>query len=326
MHLTQLVSNCYNSRVNITKINEFEVGKRLDVVLAASFEQYSRSSLEKLIINGDVKVNGEVKRSNYKLKAGDQIEVDLGIFNQPVKDIEIPILYEDDNVVVLNKPEGILTHAKGTLHNEATVATWLKAHVTGVIPSAVEGSSENTSDLSTIAQDDGKTSFWSSNRAGIVHRLDRGTSGIIICAKNEATQVHLQKQFAGRNVKKTYLAVISNELPETEGLIDLPIERNPKKPATFRVGINGKSAQTEFELLEKRGKYSLIELKPHTGRTHQLRVHLNYLKCPIVGDVVYGGEEFSRLMLHAHQLEVTLPGGKRKVFTAEIPRIFKELS
>jgi len=304
--------------VNITKVNEFEVGKRLDVVLATAFEQYSRSSLEKLIINGDVKVNGDIKRSNYKLKAGDQIEVDLGMFNKPVADIELPILYEDDNIVVLNKPEGILTHAKGTLHNEATVATWLKQHT-------ARSNLVARLDLA-VNRDNILNDFWESNRAGIVHRLDRGTSGVIICAKNEATQVHLQKQFAARNVNKTYLALISDELPGTEGLIDLPIERNPKKPATFRVGVNGKSAQTEFELLEKLGKYSLIELKPHTGRTHQLRVHLNYLKCPIVGDVVYGGEVFSRLMLHAHQLEVTLPGGKRKVFTAEIPSIFKELS
>lgn len=164
-----------------------------------------------------------------------------------------------------------------------------------------------------------KQVFWESNRAGIVHRLDRGTSGVMICAKHEAAQIHLQKQFASRKVKKIYVAVVTGKLPEESGVIDIPIERNPKKPSSFRAGVNGKPAQTEFTVLKTDDAHSLIELKPHTGRTHQLRVHLAYLKHPIVGDNLYAGESASRLMLHAKELEITLPCSERKVFRADVP-------
>ncbi len=150
----------------------------------------------------------------------------------------------------------------------------------------------------------------------------------MILAKNEMTQKHLQKQFANRNVKKAYVAIIVGGLPEKEGLIDVPIERNPKKPATFRAGANGRTAQTAFEVLRTSvigdNSYTLIELKPHTGRTHQLRVHLAYLKHPIVGDDFYDGLSAARLMLHAQALELTLPGGVRKKWQAPMPKIFNE--
>lgn len=286
-------------------ITEFEVGKRLDKALAAAYPQYSRSALEKLIDSGSVTVNGDTVKTKYKLKTGDVVEADLAVFNQSPPEIDLPIIYEDDDVVVINKPAGLLTHAKGTLHNEATVATWLKTYYARMNPAA-----------GMILA---KQVFWESNRAGIVHRLDRGTSGVMICAKHEAAQIHLQKQFANRNVKKTYVAVINGSLSEQSGLIDIPIERNPKKPASFRAGPNGKSAQTEFSVVKTSADRSLVKLKPYTGRTHQLRVHLAYLKHPIVGDDLYDGEPAERLMLHAKELEVTLPSGARKVFTADVP-------
>lgn len=291
--------------MNSQNVEDFNVGERLDKVLSSAFPQYSRSLLEKLIDDGSVQVNGMSVKTKYKTKSDDVITIDLSVVNQAPPDITLPIVYKDENVVVVDKPAGVLTHAKGTLHNEATVATWLKRHV--------------TSTASKITTDD---VFWESNRAGIVHRLDRGTSGLIICAKNEMAQTYIQKQFAGRNVKKKYLAVIEGELSETEGLIDIPIERNPKKPATFRAGINGKSAQTAFTLIKTDGKRSLLELRPITGRTHQLRVHLVYLKHPIVGDVIYGGTDNKRMLLHARQLEITLPGGERRVFETETPAEF----
>ncbi|MCA9309538.1 RluA family pseudouridine synthase [Candidatus Saccharibacteria bacterium] len=286
-------------------ITKFEVGERLDKALAASYPQYSRSALEKLIDSGSVTVNGDTVKTKYKLKAGDEIEADLAVFNQSPPKIDLPIIYEDDDVVVINKPAGLLTHAKGTLHNEATVATWLKTYCARMNPAT-----------GMILA---KQVFWESNRAGIVHRLDRGTSGVMICTKNEAAQIHLQKQFADRRVKKTYVAVVSGSLPEKSGLIDIPIERNPKKPATFRAGVNGKSAQTDFAVLKTDDTHSLVELKPYTGRTHQLRVHLAHLKHPIVGDDQYDGEPAERLMLHAKELEITLPSNERKVFTADVP-------
>lgn len=284
-----------------TEIIEFEVGERLDKVLATAFPQYSRSALEKLIGNDKVQVNGKMKRTNYRLKEGDTIAVDISEFTRETPKIDLEVVFEDENVVVINKPSGVLTHAKGTLHNEATVATWLKAHVT-----------------------DSSDEFWESNRSGIVHRLDRGTSGLLICAKNEATQTHLQKQFEQRKVKKQYLAVIVGSLDKPEGLIDVPIERNPKKPASFRPGNNGKSAQTHFVVRQSNEKYSLIELAPHTGRTHQLRVHMQFLGHPIVGDDLYEGEQAPRLMLHAASLELTLPSSERVIFTAPEPDEFKD--
>lgn len=295
-------------------ITEFEVNQRLDKAMAIAYPQYSRSALEKLIDNGSVTVNGDTMKTKYKLKAGDVIEADLTVFNQAPPDIDLPIIYEDDNVVAINKPAGVLTHAKGTLHNEATVATWLKSHAYRHSELVSESRSE---EILKQVQDDNE--FWSSNRAGIVHRLDRGTSGVMICAKHGEARAHLQKQFANRKAKKTYVAVVKGTLPEKTGLIDVPIERNPKKPASFRAGANGKSAQTEFSVLKTDGIHTLVELKPHTGRTHQLRVHLAYLKHPIVGDDLYDGASASRLMLHAKELEITLPSCEQKTLAAPVP-------
>lgn len=284
------------------KITDFKSGERLDKTLASLYPEYSRSALGKLIESGQITVNGDIVKTKYTLKDGDEISADFNELTKAVDSIELPVLYEDDNVVVINKPIGVLAHSKGTFNKEGTVATWLR-HRYGVTGS-----------------------FWESNRAGIVHRLDRGTSGVMICAKNEVALSHLGKQFSERNVKKTYYAVITGELSTPEGNIDIPIERNPKKPATFRAGVNGKSAQTAFKTLQTNEKYSLVELRPKTGRTHQLRVHLNYLKHPIVGDEFYGGEQADRLMLHAAKLEITLPNSKRETFEAPIPKEFNDLT
>lgn len=281
-------------------VNDKQLGQRLDKVLATSLPEYSRSSLVKLVEDGLVTVNSLVKPASYKLKINDEVSIDLEPLKRPVSEIEIPVIYEDNDVVVLNKPAGILTHSKGEFNKEGTVATFIQSRLNG-------------------------DELWkSTNRAGIVHRLDRGTSGVIICAKNKKTEDYLKGQFSKRNVKKTYVAVISGKLPENEGMIDIPIERNPKKPATFRAGVNGKTAQTRFEVIKSNGKYSVVELKPITGRTHQLRVHLNYLGHPIVGDEFYKGETAPRLMLHALKLEVTLPSRERKQFEVPLPTEFKE--
>lgn len=281
-------------------VAEFEPGERLDKTLARLYPEYSRSSIEKLIEVGNILVNDKSVKTKYTLRSGDVITVDFTDLDRQPDLISLPIIYEDDDVVVINKPINILAHTKGTFSKEATAASFLKPMLKG-------------------------TDEWiTNNRAGIVHRLDRGTSGVMILAKTESAQKFLQKQFAKRNVKKTYLAVVANELPESEGIIDVPIERNPKKPATFRAGANGKSAQTEFKVLHVTSGHSLVELKPHTGRTHQLRVHLAYLKHPIVGDEFYNGEPAARLLLHAAKLEITLPNSERKIFEAPTPAEFKE--
>lgn len=304
-------------------LREFEVGERLDKAVALVYAQHSRASIEKLIASGDITVNGEQKPTRYKLKQGDTVEISFSHLEQPTEDITIPIIYEDEHVLVLNKPVGVLTHSKGEFNKEGTVATFLKSHVLGhdgVIPSDVEESDK----IFRQVQDDTDShmsDFWDSNRAGIVHRLDRATSGVIICAKDKETENYLKGQFSKRNVKKAYLAVIKGEMPAPEGTIDMPIERNPKKPSTFRTHANGKVAQTHFKTLANNGTYSLLELKPVTGRTHQLRVHLAHFKRPIVGDTLYDGEPAKRLMLHAKDLELTLPGGNRQTFSAPIPTL-----
>jgi 23S rRNA pseudouridine1911/1915/1917 synthase len=159
-------------------------------------------------------------------------------------------------------------------------------------------------------------------RAGIVHRLDRATSGVMICAKNAETLSFLQKQFSARTVYKNYVAIITGKLEPSKGLIDIPLGRSTKEPNKFIVTSNGKTAQTEFYVKEEQDKYSLVELHPLTGRTHQLRLHLKHLNRPIVGDTLYGGEPADRLMLHAINLEITIPGGQRKVFTSSLPSEF----
>lgn len=287
-------------------VAEFVAGERLDKALAEQVSKYSRSALVKLIEIGAVLVNGEPKQARYKLKAKDTITIDLNSLQRPADSIQLSVLYEDDDVIVINKPAGVLTHSKGDFNKEGTVAKFIQDRLNG------------------------DEDWRNSNRAGIVHRLDRGTSGVIICAKNKKTQDYLQGQFSKRNVKKTYFAISQGELPEPEGLIDIPIERNPKKPATFRAGANGKTAQTHFKVLSTSlqppasSPYSLIELKPITGRTHQLRVHLQYLGNPILGDDFYGGKPAERLMLHAVSLELTLPDRTRQTFSAALPAIFED--
>lgn len=276
-----------------------EDSQRLDVFLQSRVPELSRSSIQKLINNDKVLVNGQKEKTGYKLKREDNIDIDFDISELEVTEtIDLPIIYEDSDCIVLDKPEGILTHSKGTFSTEPTVATFI---------------------FDRLNKD------MTGNRAGIVHRLDRGTSGVIICAKNLNSMKWLQKQFSTRKVKKTYLA-ISEKLPEHEqAIIDMPIERNPKKPQTFRTGPNGKSAITNYKIAgEVNGRY-LVELNPLTGRTHQIRVHMASINCPIYGDEMYGGGKAKRMYLHANKLEITLPDRSRRVFESKPPKDFKEI-
>lgn len=269
---------------------------RLDAYLAQYFPEHSRSAWQKYIAAGYVKVNGEVVTSNkLTLDEDDEVTADT---NAKLHDlsIDLPVIYEDDNVVVINKPVGILSHAKGGIIEEATVADFFKD----------------------------KTSYGSdTNRPGIIHRLDRATSGVMLGAKNLETASQLQKQFSKRKVKKTYIAIVKGTPKDVEAHIELPIERNPSHPSQFRVGANGKYAATTYEVLESKNGKSMVKLKPETGRTHQLRVHMAHIGNPIIGDIVYG-KSADRMYLHALSLEITLPGGERKVFEAPLPDEFEK--
>ncbi len=266
---------------------------RLDAYMAEHYPEYSRSTWQKYIKQGSIKVNGKITLSP-KQNLGEDDQVLYNIVESEQEKIAIPIIYEDKNVLVINKPAGILSHAKGVLTKEFSVADFAKPYLSY------------------------KTN---SNRAGIVHRLDRDTSGVMILAKNETTAAMLQKQFANRKVKKCYEAVAKGELEHQEANIDLPIERNPKMPSQFRVGSGGKQASTHYKVLQQSKSYSLLELKPETGRTHQLRVHLAYINAPILGDRIYG-KKADRLYLHAKSLEITIPEGQRKVFVSPRPGSF----
>ena len=269
---------------------------RLDIYLSTKFDTtISRSLWQKYIKAGYVSVNNKVVTTpKFEVDETDEIALDLPEKEQA--DVDLPILYEDDDVIVVNKPSGLLTHAKGGLSDEPTVAEIIRP----------------------------KTSFATdTDRPGIVHRLDRDTSGLLIIAKNPESAAHLQRQFAERTAKKTYIAITDGKPKLNAAKIDLPIGRNPSAPSTFRIDPNGKPAQTTYHVLAENDAQSLVELKPTTGRTHQLRVHLAHLNAPILGDRVYGKSSDCRMMLHAQKLEITLLSGERKVFEAAIPDEFK---
>jgi 23S rRNA pseudouridine1911/1915/1917 synthase len=278
---------------------EISRAQRLDQKVVELIPELSRGFAARLVEEGKVTVNGKPQtKAGYKLRSDDVVHVDYDVSQlAEIPEIDLPVLYEDDDCVVIIKPVGILSHSKGAFNPEATVATWLRSRLKGL----------------------------SGERGGIVHRLDRATSGVMICAKTPEALSWLQKQFATRNVHKTYQAVISGTLEPSEAIIEMPIERNPKAPATFRVGAQGKYAKTAYQVVQQNDSYSLVELRPETGRTHQLRVHLEHLHHPIVGDTLYGGEPADRLYLHAKELEITiLQGHERKVFTADTPIAFLE--
>ncbi len=283
---------------------------RLDTYLAER-EGVPRSLVQKLIKTGVAMVNGEV----VTRPARSISEADNVIFQPPPAPDEGEwlagfsryVIYADDNVIVVNKPAGMLVHAKGGIAKELTVADYVRSQF-------------NPDELADNADN---------NRLGIVHRLDRATSGVMICARNLATASYLSRQFAERKAKKVYLALVSSLPGHSAARINLPIRRSRRAPSTFVVDGNGKVAITDYTVQkEYPDGRALLELRPLTGRTHQLRVHLAHLGCPIVGDAVYGHAHYGdRLMLHAYRLEISIPGqdgAERRTFTAPLPADFQE--
>ncbi len=259
---------------------------RLDVLMTEIFKSYNRSTIQKFIEYGFVTVDGVlVKKANAKFERGVKIDLKIPKIMKNA-DLVPEVIYEDKDVVVLDKPAGLLSMRRNQQYcPEITLEKY------GLL----------------------------------VHRLDRDTSGVVIVAKIPEIQDFLKKQFQARTTKKTYFAVISGRPKLDEARIDLPLARDLKRPTTFRVDPNGKEAETFYKVKKANDKYALVELRPTTGRTHQLRVHLKYLGHPILGDAVYGGEKAKRLFLHANKLEITLPNGERKVFEAKLPAEFLDV-
>lgn len=270
--------------------------RRLDSELVDRYPSISRNTLQKYIKAGYVEVNSVVqKQPKFDVSATSLIALHIPE-KTDFSGHELPIIYIDDDVIVVNKPAGVLTHSKGALNDEFTVADFFRRYTTNALDTS---------------------------RPGIVHRLDRDTSGVMIGARHDEAAKLLKKQFADRTVKKQYIAVVEGVPKTTEAVIDLPIGRNPSKPSTFRIDASGKPALTTYEVIASTQHLSLVKLLPKTGRTHQLRVHLQYINTPILGDRVYNVNGASdRLYLHAHRLEVTIPHSRREVFTTEIPKEF----
>lgn len=271
--------------------------RRLDLVLAERYPDISRSTWQKHIKAGRITVNGTpAKNSRQEVTESDNIAADLPEATD-YTDRTLPIIYIDDHVIVVDKPAGVLTHSKGALNDEFTVADFFRNYT-------------------TVGLD--------TNRPGIVHRLDRDTSGVIIGARTPESFALLKSQFSERKAKKQYIAITDGLPKQHAATIDVPIGRNPSAPSTFRPDTKGKPAVTDYRVIATHAGKALISLQPLTGRTHQLRVHLKHIGTPIVGDRVYG-KTADRLYLHAYTLELTTAPEQRMIFTAPLPPEFSEL-
>lgn len=291
----------------IFKVNHDCIQQRVDKFLAQRINNYSREFIKVLCKKQYVKINGQPTEPDVKLRLGDIVEVFIPerndyIVSGKVKDIDV--IYEDTDLVIINKPPYIKVHPARKFDTDITLLDWLCK----VYPQNVE--------------DD-----WLLNRPFIVHRLDKDTSGVMVIAKTSQAQYFLAKQFQQHQVKKVYRAIVSGSVDITDGEIIAPVrvEKNVTK-----VHCLGKNAQTKFKVLAVKNGFSYLELYPITGRTHQIRTHLSFIKHPVIGDVKYNGiteikgKVVPRYMLHAYQIEFLHPRREQWVsFTAELPEDFK---
>jgi 23S rRNA pseudouridine1911/1915/1917 synthase len=276
-------------------------GERLDKALAVRFDEVSRSQIQNLIKEGQVMVNGKIAKASYRIEGGETILVRLPKIEEETEpqpeSIPLEILYEDDQVVVINKPAGMVVHPafghdSGTLVN-AVLARWPEI-----------------------------ANFTEVSRAGIVHRLDKETSGVIVVAKTAGALASLRKQFKDREVHKRYQALVEGTPNTMDGMINAPIGRDPNQRKRMAVSREGREAVTEFHVVETYLDHSLLDVLPQTGRTHQIRVHLAFIGNPVVGDTVYGHRKqkikMKRHFLHAAAITFKLPG-KDENITVEAP-------
>jgi 23S rRNA pseudouridine1911/1915/1917 synthase len=288
---------------------------RVDTYIADFLKLFSRSQVKRRVIG--LRINGKTVKASKHLLPGDSLEITYTAapaMNLEAEITDLDILYEDGNVLVVDKPQGMVVHpASGNW--SGTLVNAILGHCGGI-----------------------RNNFPSGEvRPGIVHRLDKDTSGVIIAAKNAETREFLSEQFRRHNVGKRYLAVVQGRLPAGRGRIDTWIARDPHHRKRFTclmpnsAGSRGKRAITFYREIEMFGDCTLVSLRPRTGRTHQLRVHMAHLGCPIVGDRLYGWKARGRvnqtLMLHAHRLRIILPGEQQpRTFQAPIPKRLTEYS
>ena len=291
-------------------VDEEEQGKRLDVYIVSKDSDVTRTSAQRQIEQGNVTINGKrTTKVSYKVSDGDEIEIEE---KEPVEielkaqDIPVDIVYEDNDIIVVNKPKGMVVHPAN-------------GNPDGTLVNAIMAICKDS--LSGIGGE---------IRPGIVHRLDKDTSGLLIVAKNDMAHVNMSEQIKRHEVKKTYIALVRGVVKENEATIDMPIGRSNSDRKKMAVTKNGKNAVTHIKVLKRYDKYTLLEVNIETGRTHQIRVHLAHIGYPVIGDYIYsnGKNEFGIVgqCLHAKSLEFKHPiTGEDMKLEAPLPAYFKNV-
>lgn len=290
-------------------VEDNNLKKRLDTYIVDKIKELSRTTVKRLIDEEKILVNGKKQKSSYRPEKGDCISIDTPEAHEielEAQNIPVPVIYEDNDIIVVNKPKGMVVHPAngnpdGTLVN--AILAMCKDSLSGI---------------------------GGEIRPGIVHRLDKDTSGLLIVAKNDEAHIKMSKQIQDRQVTKKYIALVKGVISENEATIDLPIGRSTKDRKKMAVDAKGKNAITHFKVLKRYNNYTLLELKIDTGRTHQIRVHMSYIGHPVVGDSVYsnGKNEFGveGQMLHARYLEFKHPiTGEELKLEAPIPNYFEDV-
>ena len=295
--------------MNTLVVDEINKGKRLDSYISDNMDKISRNFAQKLIENQQVTINGKNEKASYKVCVGDKVQVDVPEAQDTklkAQDIPVEVVYEDKDIIVVNKPKGMVVHPAngnpdGTLVN--AILAMCKDSLSGI---------------------------GGEIRPGIVHRLDKDTSGLLIIAKNDEAHVKMSKQIQDRLVTKKYIALVKGVVKDDEATIDMPIARSKVDRKKMAVDKDGKQAVTHFKVIKRYKRYTLLEIKIDTGRTHQIRVHMAKIGYPVVGDMVYsnGRNEFGveGQMLHAKSLEFSHPiTGKKMHLEAPLPEYFTKV-
>jgi 23S rRNA pseudouridine1911/1915/1917 synthase len=307
-----------DNNTQIFKVSESESGTRLDAYLAAQIDDWSRVRLQRLIDAGEVLVNGNLVKPSYRVSAKDKVEVELTpapTSNFSPENIPLEIVFEDDSVIVINKPAGLVVHPAAGVHS-GTLANALAYHF------------QQLSNAGSI-------------RPGIVHRLDKDTSGLLVVAKTESAHENLSDQFRAREVFKNYVALVHGVVKEASGRIEQPIARDPRNRTRMAVVPGGREALSLYRIRRSYNAFTLLDVELKTGRTHQIRVHLSWLKHPVIGDELYGGgrdnnvqdvqlraqiRKLKRQFLHAEQLGFRHPHtGEPLRFVASLPEELGQL-
>ena len=299
-------------------VSEAHAGARLDAYLATQIDGWSRARLQRLIEAGDVLVNGTPAKPSYKVSADEEVEVELTpapVTNFIPENIPLEVVFEDDHLIVINKPAGLVVHPAAGIHS-GTLANALAYHF------------QQLSNAGSI-------------RPGIVHRLDKDTSGLLVVAKTESGHENLSDQFRAREVFKSYVALVYGVLKQESGRIEQPIARDPRNRTRMAIVPGGRGALSLYKVRRSYNSFTLLDVELKTGRTHQIRVHLSWLKHPVVGDELYAGgrdnnvqdvqlrariRKLKRQFLHAEQLAFHHPRtGERLRFVAPLPAELADL-